>query len=165
MTIARPLAGTTPLPDRRGDRPRTTAETPHEQLDQISPVDLQQELWDRMRALPHVLTGRSMISMPDTVALHLRPEYAHGPRQAFAPTGGTEFAHLHGTDDGSLHIYLPEATARDVIAKGWGEWHPAVRMGWVEPTVIMVYGPRDRHELETISGLVVLSHRFATEGY
>lgn len=103
--------------------------------------------------------------MPDTRALHLDPRFVGGPRSAFAPTGSTEFAHLHGADDGSLHVYLPELTARQVIAKGWGEWHPAVRMGWMPPTVIMVYGPRNAEELETIVHLVELSHRFAAEGW
>ena len=39
------------LSGRSGERPRTGPEIPHQQLDQIAPAELQQELWRRMAAL------------------------------------------------------------------------------------------------------------------
>lgn len=42
---------------------------------------------------------------------------------------GTEFAHLHGARDGSLHVTLPAADAADAIEKGWAELHPLARQG------------------------------------
>ncbi|GAA2371841.1 luciferase domain-containing protein [Nonomuraea africana] len=143
---------------RRGPRPATRPTTPHQQLDQTAPARLQEELWLRMAALPGVRTGRSGISLPDTRALHLTA--ASGPADAYLI--GAEFAHLHGARDGSLHLSLPEAGVRQAIERGWAEPHPAVAMGLVPPTIVMVYGPRDDEELEVVWGLVQDSHAFAT---
>lgn len=49
---------------------------------------------------------------------------------------------------------LPPRVYDDVIAKGWGEPHPI-------SGTMLVFGPRDRRELEIIWQLVVTSYRFA----
>ncbi|REF00957.1 luciferase family protein [Thermomonospora umbrina] len=154
------MSVTSALQRRTGGRPKTTPATPHRQLDQNAPEDLQEELWRRMAALDHVRTGDSAISLVGTRAVHLNPSQAGGPPTAFAP-GTTEFAHLHRRSDGSLHITLPEAEARKVIAKEWGELHPVVKMGYFPPTLVMVYGPRNTEELETVWSLVRRSYEFA----
>jgi hypothetical protein len=74
---------------------------------------------------------------------------------------GTEFAHLHPGPDFSLHMTLPEPSARVVVERGWGEWHPFVEQGLLPATVVMVFAPRDLNELETVWQLVLASHRFA----
>ena len=74
---------------------------------------------------------------------------------------GTEFAHLHPPYDGSLHLMLPEETARSVVALGWGELHPVVRMGLLPPTALMIYGPRNASELEAVWLMLLASHAFA----
>ena len=94
-------------------------------------------------------------------ALHLDSSVARGPRQAFAPDGGTEFAHLHGADDGSLHLTLPPAAAQAAIAAGWAEFHPVVRAGLSDVSLVMIYGPRDPNELEIVFRFVELSHAYA----
>jgi phospholipase/carboxylesterase len=132
---------------------------PHQQLDQIAPVALQEELWRRMEGLEHVTTGRSGVSLPESRALHLDPALASGPRSSFLV--GTEFAHLHGAQDGSLHAALPEPAAAEAIEKGWAELHPLARDGVVPPTMVMLYGPRNDEELETIWQLVETSYEFA----
>lgn len=147
------------LPQRSGDRPRTGPEIPHQQLTQNAPLSLQEELWHRMISLDGVHPGRSYVSLPDTRALHLDPQLARGPRDAFFL--GTEFAHLHGTSDGSLHLMLPVSVASDAIAKGWSELHPVARRGAAPPTLVMLYGPRDEAELETVWQLVLTSYAFA----
>jgi phospholipase/carboxylesterase len=147
--------------ERCGDRPATFPEIPHQQLDQIAPVELQEELWRRMAGLGHVRTGPSVVSLPETRALHLDPEHALGPGTAFV-RDSTEFAHLHGAFDGSLHLLLPERDAAEAVARGWGEFHPLVLEGRCPPTLIMVYGPRDDDELETVWELVRRSHAFAS---
>jgi Family of unknown function (DUF5519) len=150
----------TELPPRPGGRPEARPGNPHQQLTQNAPADLQERLWQRMTGLDHVRTGRSVISLPDTRALHLEPQYAGGPATAFTP-GSTEFAHLHGVDDGSLHLCLPEDQAVDAIAQGWAEYHPAVLMGMLPPTLVMVYGPRDDAELDVVAGFVERSYAYA----
>jgi hypothetical protein len=132
---------------------------PHQQLSQNAPLSLQEELWQRMTGLEGVRPGGSHVSLPDTRALHLDPRLATGPGDAFF--AGTEFAHLHGASDGSLHLMLPVSVAGDAIHKGWSELHPVARRGAGPPTLVMLYGPRDEAELEVVWRLVQTSYAFA----
>ncbi|WP_159848033.1 luciferase domain-containing protein [Nocardia sp. CY41] len=149
------------LPPRSGDRPRTREHNPHQQLSQTAPPELQEELWSRMTTLDGVLPGRSGVSVPDTRALHLRPTIAHGPAEAYLV--GTEFAHLHGHGDGSLHMCLPEDVVAEAVRQCWAEPHPMARQGYLPGTLVMVYGPRDHAELDIVWRLVRISHRFARQ--
>jgi len=153
------MTGQLPLPDRRGPRPATTPTNPHRQLEQNAPAVLQEALWRRMAALAGVETGPSLVSVPGARALFLEQTSCCGP--AGACMQGREFAHLHPPADGSLHLTLPEGPRRRAIEGGWAEPHPLVARGHVPPTVVMVYGPRDARELETVWSLVRASHRFA----
>lgn len=146
---------------RSGPRPLTRAGTPHQQLDQNSPPALQEVLWSQMLTLSHIHPGRSTIALGDARALHLDRSVALGPTSAFAPDGGTEFAHLHGPGDGSLHVTLPPTLALAAIESGWAEFHPVVLAGWAPPTTVMIYGPRDLDEVAAVFNFVLLSHTFA----
>lgn len=147
------------LPQRSGERPATTQTMPHQQMDQTSPIELQEELWRRMQTLEGVRGGRSGISLPESRALHLDAALAHGSDDAFMV--GHEFAHIHGARDGSLHVRLPLDVAGDAIDKGWAELHPLARTGQAPPNVVMLYGPRDAAELEIVWDLVQASHAYA----
>lgn len=147
------------LPTRKGVKPQTGPAVPHQQLSQTAPVELQDALWERMNTLEHIVIGHSHVSAPDSKALHMLPGYAKGSGQAFF--AGTEFAHLHGSSDGSLHLTLsPEDTA-EVIAKGWGENHPLARR-MAKPGLVMIFGPRDKAELEIVWEIVQHSYINAT---
>ena len=76
------------------------------------------------------------------------------------PSAG-EFAHLHPGHDGSLHLALPPALAADLIAKGWGVAHPLAGVR-LSPGMVMVFGPRDDAELDTVLGVVATSHAWAS---
>jgi hypothetical protein len=149
----------TSLPSRSGTRPTTALAMPHQQLDQTSPVALQEELWRRMTGLEGVRPGRSGVSLPESRALHLDPRIARGPSNAFLV--GTEFAHMHGAQDGSLHLMLPPDDVAEAINKGWAEPHPLASRGIAPPTLVMLFGPRDDAELETIWQLIQVSYWFA----
>lgn len=151
---------TTELPARQGPAPRTGPAIPHQQLSQTAPVELQERLWQRMLTLDGVTAGPSGISFPETRALHLDADRATGPGAAYLI--GTEFAHLHGPADGSLHLTLPEPVVAEVTRQGWGELHPIARDGLRPPTLMMLFGPRDEAELETIWSLVQRSHTYGT---
>ena len=148
------------LTPRRGDRPSTTDGPPHQQLDQ-QPLDdsIRQALAARVFALPGVIEGRSRISVPGARALNLDRATAAGPHQAFFVDG--EFAHIHPGADSSLHLCLPPDLATAAESAGWAEPHILVASGQLPPTHVMVYAPRDGHELETVVGLVEASWRFA----
>jgi phospholipase/carboxylesterase len=72
-----------------------------------------------------------------------------------------EFAHVHPGHDGSLHVALPPALAADVIAQGWGVAHPLAGVR-LTPGMVMLIGPRDAGELETVVGVITTSHGWAS---
>lgn len=147
------------MPERVGPRPRTTPTNPHTQLEQNPDNSLVEELARRVFALPGVKERPSAISVPGARALWLREEIPAGPREAFMI--GREFAHIHPLPDGSLHAALPPEIAEEAIEKGWAEQHPVARIGYIPQNVVMIYAPRDEEEIETITGLVVESYRYA----
>jgi hypothetical protein len=145
-----------PLPQRPGTKPKTTPQTPHQQLDQISPVELQERLWQRMLTLPCVFDRPSGISVHGTRALWLQD-----PTDRAAFMIGAEFAHLHPAYDGSLHMTLDPASHAIALAGGWAEPHPLA--GRYAPTsTVLVYGARDEYELEILWWLVQQSWRHAS---
>jgi phospholipase/carboxylesterase len=135
---------------------------PHQQESDNAPSQLQEKLYDRVAALPGVIVGPSHVSVPGARAFHLDPDFASDRDEAFMV--GTEFAHLHPTYDGSLHLVLPEPMALQVIERGWGEFHPLVAQGVMPPTNLMVFGPRDEAELEVVWSIVQASYANATSG-
>ncbi len=152
----------TVLPARRGPRPTVSSEIPHRQLDQQPPhADVRALLTRRLlgELPPGVHLAPSGISVPGARALVLDDDVPRGPDEAFLV--GREFAHLHPAPDHSLHLTLPETTAREVVAAGWGEPHPLVATGEVPATTVMVYAPRTPEEVEIVCGLTHRSHRFA----
>jgi phospholipase/carboxylesterase len=136
-----------------------SAGIPQEQRSDRAPVPLQEELFARVAALPGVDTQQSAISVPGARALVLAPPRL-GPLDAFIVPSAGEFAHVHPGHDGSLHLALPPALAADLVAKGWGVAHPLAGVR-LTPGMVMVFGPRDASELETVIGLVVASHAWA----
>jgi hypothetical protein len=154
------MIGSSSLPIRRGDRPRTTPTNPHTQLDQ-QPADpgLREELARRLFALPDVEERPTMISVPGARALWLRDAIPAGPSEAFMIE--REFAHLHPGRDQSLHAALPADLAQAAIDAGWAELHPVARRGLIPPNTVMLYAPRDADELEVIYHLALASYRFA----
>lgn len=149
----------TPVPLRAGNppttsRPSTDRPFPHQQLDQNSPLVMQEALFQRVIELAGITVGRSLVSLPDARAFHLDPDLARGPRQAFQR--GTEFAHIHADYDGSLHLTLPPELYDRVLETGWGQPHPI-------SGTMMLFGPRDEGELEVVWGIVRESYRYATD--
>jgi hypothetical protein len=143
------------LPIRSGPPPETIGPAPHSQVSQQAPPELQRELATRALALPGVRGTGSLVSVPGALAFVLDEESAGGPREAFQ--AGREFAHLHPSYDGSLHMTLPADVARETYEKGWGEPHPY-------SGTPLVFGPRDSDELEVVWRLLLESYRFATGG-
>ena len=92
------------------------------------------------------------MSVPGARAFHLDEEMAQGPDAAFQCA--REFAHLHPPGDGSMHLTLPAVVHRDVGAKSWGEPHP------ISGTMLL-FGPRDESELETVWQVLLVSYRYA----
>src|SRR3954471_23512358 len=161
-TITPSWVGLDELPERAGPFPATSTNTPQEQLTQQSPPALQEELFDRLAKLDGVGTRDSAVSVPGARAFVVRKP--GGPEEAFLVPQVGEFAHLHPSYDGSLHLALPPALAADALAKGWSVAHPLAGLR-VTPGMVMVFGPRDSEELETVASIVATSHAWATGAF
>ncbi|KAF2228580.1 hypothetical protein EV356DRAFT_497989 [Viridothelium virens] len=63
-----------------------------------------------------------------------------------------EIAHVHRQEQ-SLHVWLSEADAKEVVGKGWGQRFPmaeeVVPRGWTH-----VFAPRTEKECEVVKGIV-----------
>ncbi len=145
------------LPRREGPAPLTTRPSaenafPHQQLTQTAPVELQERLLRRAVSLPGITVRDSCVSVPGARAFHLDEELARGPDAAFQCA--REFAHLHPPGDGSMHLTLPAAVYANVKGAGWGDPHP------ISGTMLL-FGPRDELELETVWQILLVSYRYA----
>jgi phospholipase/carboxylesterase len=148
------------LPPRQGSRPVVSSGIPQEQRSDTAPVELQDEVFRRISALPGVSTRQSAISVPGARGFMLAAPRL-GPRDAFIVPSAGEFAHVHPGHDGSLHLALPPALAADVVAKGWGVAHPLAGVR-LTPGMTMLFGPRDAAELETVVAIASTAHAWAS---
>lgn len=139
------------MPLRRGPRPTTTPTSPHTQLDQTAPVELQDRLREHALALPGVSRGTSQVSVPGAIAFFLStpPEPPRLPDIL-----GGEWGHIHPHSDGSLHLNVPTVLAERLIAAGWAEFHCLVAPGYIPPIVVMLYGPRDEADFAVCAAVV-----------
>jgi phospholipase/carboxylesterase len=153
------ITGGGELPERRGPRPQVSWTIPQQQQTQNAPQDLQERLFDEIRQLPGVGVGPSRISVPGARGFTVRDR--SGDEEAFLVSQVGEFAHLHPSYDGSLHLVLPPEMAADVSIKGWGRPHmwAGTRLS---PGFMLVYGPRNDDELATVRGIVAASRAYAT---
>lgn len=148
------------LPHRRGEPPSISVTTPQQQESQNAPERLQEALYARIGALPAVGLAPSRISVPGARAFTLPRAHARGPQAAYlVPTAG-EFAHLHPSYDGSLHLSLPIPLVHDALRKGWAAAHPLAGIELTEG-MAMIFGPRDEEELDIVVGIVTASYRYA----
>jgi hypothetical protein len=144
---------------RPGPRPETTPRNPHTQVTQNAPAELQERVFALASSLPGVVVGPSAVSVPGARAFHLPDSVQHAP-EAFMVE--REFAHLHPSSDGSLHMALPPDVVDRVIENGWAEHHPLAGRYGLPGNIVMVYGPRDEDELSVVEDLIRASHALAT---
>lgn len=145
------------LPKRKRPRPPTHKWMPHTQIG-ITPVpDVHAELYRRSYSLPGVRNEPTQISVPGARALWLAEELSLARPELILV--GREFAHIH--PDGSLHVTLPPARARQAIEAGWAEIHPVAEQIGNEGMVLL-YTPQDMEELEVVFQLILDSYNFVT---
>ncbi|NKQ52865.1 phospholipase [Amycolatopsis sp. K13G38] len=148
------------LPERAGSRPEVSTTIPQQQLTGNAPAELQEKLFARLAGLSDVYSTQSAISVPGARGFMLAGAHA-GPAEAFLVPQAGEFAHLHPSADGSLHVALPVPLAADAIRQGWAVAHPLAGIR-LTPGMVLVYGPRDEAELDVVSAIVATSHAWAT---
>jgi phospholipase/carboxylesterase len=148
------------LPARAGARPQVSWTIPQQQESDHSPPEIREQLFARIAALPGVRTRQSAISVPGARGFMVQRPAGGAPDAFLVPQAG-EFAHLHPGYDGSLHLALPPALAADAVAQGWAVAHPLAGIRLARG-MVMVYGPRDVAELDTVTGILETSHAYAT---
>ena len=153
-----PLDDCADLPERAGPRPRTTPTNPQYQLEQVPEHPLSDALFERLSGLEGVELGESLRSPPGTIGFFLGDSDGT-PEAAFLL--GTEFAHVHVTQEHGLHLIVPEPARATAIARGWIEPHPMAGLPTVSPLTVLAYAPRDEAELDVVARLVRLAHRHA----
>jgi hypothetical protein len=147
------------LPIRPGPAPSVTTGVPHIQMDQTSEPEIHEALATWAFSLPSVAERPSSASLPGARALTLAEDL---PANDAAMIVGREFAHIHANPGaGSLHLRLPAEAAGEVVASGWGEWHPFALDGSM-PGLVMVYAPRDIVDLEAVQLIIGASVDHAT---
>jgi len=148
------------FPARPGPPPTIVGVEPQEQIDQIGPAEIWDELARRARELPGVTERDSAISVKGARAFWLDEQLVKGPADSLIIE--REFAHIHPRPDSSWHLQLPYDLAMLTVSAGWGEIHPVVWVGDAPANSMMLYSPRTEEELEVIWTLVEESYRYAT---
>jgi hypothetical protein len=146
---------------RPGERPRTSNEGPHRQLDQLASPALWGELVGRVFGLDGVVEGISQVSPPSSRAVFLVDMSEElSPETSLAPGERLEPVHLHGVQDTSVHLVLPPDRGAELVRLGWAEPHQYADFD----TEFMIYGPRDDRELAGIVSIIEESLAFACAG-
>ncbi len=140
------------LPARAGTRPKTTGCAPHSQIDQLPDKAerrrLSQYMIDAIAGFDDIQTGPSRRAPPGTVGFYLDPQCAAPDERRFLL--GTEIAHVHISEDDSLHAILAEPLKSAAMEKGWAELHPLAGQPTVSPDTVLIYAPRDEREAALI---------------
>lgn len=155
----------TELKQRRGPKPKIISWTlPQRQ----QPEPLDQAIYDRLHTLPQVYAelypnlltlDKSITEGRSTDAIYARPELPGRKLGAHDNVLGHEIAHVHPAEN-SVHVWLTEADAKAVIAKGWGERFPLSSLGMTHDGFIFLYAPQSMEDVDVIETIVkaAISH-------
>ena len=145
-------------PAREGPPPDVPNSIPHQQPSQNAPVAMQEELLALVSALPGVQIEPTEFSLSGSLGWRLEDSFAQGPDEAFIPQS-LEYGHQHRPSDGSMHMLLPVESSIIALEKGWGIIHPiSDSISGENSDYLMIFGPRDEGELETIWIIAQISY-------
>ncbi len=145
-------------PAREGPPPDVPNSIPHQQPSQNAPVAMQEELLALVSALPGVQIEPTGFSLSGSLGWRLEESFAQGPDEAFIPES-LEYGHQHRPSDGSMHLLLPLDFSSIALEKGWGVIHPiSDSISGENSDYLMIFGPRDEGELETIWIIAQISY-------
>ncbi len=148
------------FPKRPGPTPTVTTEEPQEQLDQLGPEAVWDELRRRANELAGVTERDSIISVKGARAFFLDDGLMKGPADSMIIEA--EWAHIHPRPDSSWHLQLPHELALLAVSAGWGDVHTVVWLGDAPANSVLLYSPRNEEEMEVVWALVEESYRYAT---
>jgi hypothetical protein len=143
------------LPNRRGKRPVTIRGPLHVQCGDYGDDIALRHLVDEVIAWPDIEAGPLPVGSADLVSLQVGEDVATGDPSVFIT--GREFGRvLFGAP--TIHLALPLGCAHWAIIRGWAEPHFSSSFGLVPPGVMVVYTPRDEHEVAVCRSLFWASY-------
>ena len=145
-----------PLPKREGKRPKPMPRImPQRQRPEAIDAKAKEKLQSMVRRLgeehPDLLVVKpSKTEGGTTDAIYAKPDLQSLNPIAKDKILDHEIAHAHPAEN-SLHVWVSDLDAREIISSGWGERFPLkfVKSGWT-----MVYAPRNEEEVEVVERIV-----------
>jgi hypothetical protein len=152
------------LPKRKGARPAIAPfPIPHRQANQHNDSttrQMQRKLFDaQVTDSKYSLRYKLSFYEKHNQAIALRDSAAGNPTAV--PYTHAEIGHIHPSD-GSMHIILSPSDAREVITKGWGEFHGLAGQRGLVKTYTMIYSPRNEQELVITKQILEAGVKYAS---
>jgi hypothetical protein len=150
--------GSADLPARKGQRPQTIRGPLHIQCNGHGDSRYVNQLVDQVLTWPHIESSPPPVSPPQTIRIRLAEMAAPDESSAFLTA--REFGRvLLGPP--TMYLALPLVCAHWAIVRGWAEPHYLASFGLMPAGAVVVYTPRDEHELGVCYLLFSESYRFA----
>jgi hypothetical protein len=148
------------LCNRQGKRPITIRGPLHVQCGDHGDDRVLRHLVDDVMAWPDIEVEASPLPVgsADLVSLRVAKDVATGDASVFI--SGREFGRvLFGAP--TIYLTLPLSCAHWAMIRGWAEPHFSSSFGLVPPGVMVVYTPRDEHEVAICRSLFWASYNFS----
>jgi hypothetical protein len=146
------------FPNRRGKRPITILGPLHVQCGGHGDEQTLRDLVDEVITWPYVEADPLPDGRKDVVSLQINEEVATGDPSAFI--SGREFGRvLFGSP--TIYLTLPMSCAHRAVVRGWAEPHFSSSFGLVPLGAMVVYTPRDEHEVAVCRSLFWMSYNFS----
>ncbi len=149
------------LKNREGEKPVTHGPAPHQQIDQFpTKTDFSDDLHLYIMTFKGITNGESHIGDGGLRAYFIKDDSNQGFEKRFLVDN--EFAHIHRHESKSLHVALPAEIGQVTDQKGWTENHPLAVMGRIPNTNFMLFGARNKEELDASKFILRISYLHAT---
>jgi hypothetical protein len=148
------------LSNRRGKRPITIRGPLHVQCSDYGDDRALRHLVEEVMAWPDIEVEASPLPVgsADLVSLRVAKDVATGDASIFI--SGREFGRvLFGAP--TIYLTLPLSCAHWAMIRAWAEPHFSSSFGLVPPGVMVVYTPRDEHEVAICRSLFWVSYNFS----
>lgn len=145
-----------PLLIRLGPTPYISPSSPHRQINQLSPEDVQMYFTDRLALFAELQLD------PEQSATNVLE--SSSPRRCdsgieLRTFGRGACAASNDENEGSVHVVLHPADFEQVVTSGWGEVHPLAGRG-LPGTLVLVYAPREYGEVCVVMKIIEAGARF-----
>jgi hypothetical protein len=143
------------LPNRHGKRPMTIGGPLHVQCCDHGDERALRHLLSEVSAWPDVEEAPWSLAGPEIASFQVAEDVATADPAVFI--AGREFARIL-FNPLTIYLSLPLSCAHWAIIRGWAEPHCASRSGLIPPGIMVVYTPRDVHEVTVCRSLFWISY-------